>query len=133
MSEVIYVGIFVDEWAVNLLQSKTVQLAKEVQNVHCTLCFRPTHEQLEQFSYVQGQGVLLDVVGVGCDGHNSGVAVRVPKWVPNINDAQPHITVWLSEDGKAVDTGKLEFNSCERFVITGRVGFYTKGEVDYGI
>ena len=78
-----------------------------------------------------GKEVEVIIVGYGSDGLNSGFAVEIPKELNKFykNKSVAHITVSLGEvneiKGKAVDTGKLEFNKLDKILkIKGRIGYF---------
>ncbi len=83
-----------------------------------------------------GKEVEVIIVGYGSDGLNSGFAVEIPKELNKFykNKSVAHITVSLGEvneiKGKAVDTGKLEFNKLDKILkIKGRIGYFASGVV----
>ena len=77
----------------------------------------------------------LKIVGYESDGKNSGFRVELPDELKVYykNQNAPHITVSLGEvdgeKGKAVDTGKLNFEPIEElFKINGKLGYFIYGK-----
>ena len=124
----VYLGIFLDgSSADRLAREQRTSLDKLVNNMHCTFSFRPSDAEAEAFSRLVGKHVALSVTGYGADAENSGFLVDVPSDLQSFyhGSARPHITVSLSENGKAVNTGKLSFSSIDSFSVMGTCGIFS--------
>lgn len=132
---ILYEGIFFDEETIELIHSlDNNKLERVYGDLHCTFKFMPKADEI--FNDIVGKPFELLIVGYGNDGKNSGFQVALPdellRYYKNIDKKTkkivvPHITVSLSENGKAVDTGKLEFKRLSKPIkITGKFGFYLK-------
>ena len=102
---VIYYGIFLE--GKKLPEPK---LSRKMENPHVTMVFRPTEHQAIPED-VLGTRVQVVITHEGCDEKNHGYKVMVPLhiWKYYKNDATPHLTISISEDGKPVDTANLEW------------------------
>ena len=127
-----YQGIFFDESVrAELIKLQKKGLNENIINMHVTFNYGKIYKFPEN---IVGTEVEVIIVGYGSDGLNSGFAVEIPevlnKFYKNMSVA--HITVSLGEisgiKGKAVDTGKLEFNKLDETVkIRGRIGYFLSG------
>lgn len=142
MKRVSYQAIFLDEESIKkLLEMQGEKLPKKPKYMHCTFKFNPTDKEIEDFSKaLLGKKVNLKVIGYGSNGKNSGFEIALEpeqeavytnshtvneKGIPEIERTVPHITVSMSEDAKAVDTGFLNFKPIkEPFEISGKGGFF---------
>lgn len=142
MKFISYQGIFFEgDSAQKLLEFQKEKLPKVVANLHCTFKFKPTRKETQDFFEALGnREISLKVVGYASDGKNSGFEVELPKDLKNVylnrqkidldgeiieRVTPPHITVSMSEDGKAVNTGFLEFEKLENpFYISGKAGVF---------
>lgn len=132
---VLYEGIFFDEETIELIHSlDNNKLERIYEDLHCTFKFMPKSDEI--FNDIVGKSFELLIVGYGNDGKNSGFQVALPdkllKYYKNSDKKTkelviPHITVSLSENGKAVDTGKLKFEKLNKPIkIIGKFGFYLR-------
>ena len=142
MQDIYYQGIFFDKESIKkLIDMQGEKLPKEIKDMHCTFKFRPTAQEIEAFKAWLGKTVELKVVGYYSDGKNSGYQIELPpeleevytnchmvegeKGIPKVEKTTPHVTVSMSLDGKAVDTGMLPFERLkEPFYIYGNAGYF---------
>lgn len=115
--KVIYEAFFVQD---DLLST----LSKDIEYKHITTEFKPsiTHEHL------YGQQATFLVTGYGNNRINEGYKVKLISCESNElkelydNIDIPHITLSISEDGKAVNTQMLDFMPTNEFKITTKFG-----------
>ena len=115
--KVIYEAFFVQD---DLLST----LSKDIEYKHITTEFKPsiTHEHL------YGQQATFLVTGYGNNRINEGYRVKLISCESNelkeLYDTIdiPHITLSISEDGKAVNTQMLDFIPTNEFKITTKFG-----------
>lgn len=125
---VIYNALFVDtEERAKLLTIGSKHLSKIIAEPHVTLHFRPTAENT--YSNLWGGKATLQVVGYANDGKNEGVLVKVKAEDPLLqvlfdSVKTPHITISVSEDGKPVDTAKLDFQLCDPITLRATFGAF---------
>lgn len=124
-----YQGIFFDD----IVRKELIKLQKNglnenIINMHVTFNYGKLYKFHEN---IVGKEVEVIIVGYGSDGLNSGFAVEIPEELNEFykNRSVAHITVSLGEvngiKGKAVDTGKLEFNKLDKTLkIKGRIGYF---------
>ena len=142
MKIISYQAIFLDAESVEkLLELQSEKLPKNPKDMHCTFKFNPTNKEIKDFARtLLGRKVILKVIGYASNGKNSGFEVALEpeqqevytnshivyeKDIPKVEKTIPHITVSMSEDAKAVDTGFLKFKPLkETFKISGRGGFF---------
>lgn len=132
----IYTGVFFDRAELNDLFARHIgkaKLSNIVENPHVTFTSKPT----EVMSGLFGTHIRFDVIGYACDGVNQGLRVKISdhmQWgkgcLPLLSEyyrlKNPHITISVSEDGRPVDTGNLEFEPLsEPFEIVGDYGIFT--------
>jgi hypothetical protein len=139
---IVYMGVFLDDASIEKLieeENKREGHLPKAPNgrIHCTFGFRPTNEDVLQFVDALGkvEPLALKVKGYGCDFKNSGFSVELSDEQKSVfkNDKDPHITVSLSQDGKAKDTGDLPFEELsegEKFEVNGHVGIEVDVELD---
>lgn len=128
-----YIGVFVSFTELHraIRDIRTEPLACDIPSPHVTFAYRP--QEVDQALF--GIPVRIRVTGYGCDGHNEGLQVQLfpsdPVLQPLIDAIPvPHITISISEDGKAVNTRYLEFAPITPFELTGFSGGYTdQGQV----
>ncbi len=152
---IIYTGFFVDQEEL-LEHNKHETLDRVIKDPHVTIEFRPN--SLPLISGIvdnldpgePGSEAIIKAVGYANDGKNQGYLVDIQtentpvenyikqKTVTMENGesrpAQAHITVSVSEDGKPVDTEKLNFEPLpeeEQFELTGRLGIFSKDGIIY--
>ena len=124
-----YQGIFFDDSVkAELIKLQKKGLNENIINMHVTFNYGKLYKFPED---IIGKEVEVIIVGYGSDGLNSGFAVEIPKELNKFykNKSVAHITVSLGEvngiKGKAVDTGKLEFNKLDKILkIKGRIGYF---------
>lgn len=125
---VIYNALFVDnEERKKLLTIGSKHLSKIIAEPHVTLHFRPTAENT--YSNLWGGKATLKVVGYANDGKNEGVLVKVKAEDPLLqvlfdSVKTPHITISVSDDGKPVDTAKLDFQLCDPITVKATFGAF---------
>ena len=142
MKFISYQGIFFEgNSSQKLLEFQKDKLPKVVANLHCTFKFKPTRKETQDFFGALGnKDISLKVIGYASDGKNSGFEVELTDELKDVylnrqkiniggeireRVTPPHITVSMSEDGKAVNTGFLEFEKLENpFYISGRAGIF---------
>ena len=142
MKKVIYQAIFLDENSIKkLINLQKDKLPNVPNDMHCTFKFMPSEKEIEDFARMfLGKPVTLRVVGYCSDGKNSGFEVALEpeqesvytnahtvkqNGISKVERTTPHITVSMSAEAKAVDTGFLDFKPLdEPFDISGKAGFY---------
>ena len=108
-------------------------LEKDIQNKHITTEFRPkqTHQDL------YGKTATFKVIGYGNDDKNEGFKVEMVSCEDVAlkelfdNIPLPHITLSVSNDGKPVNTAKLDFQPVNGQIVTGKFGGFDNGTVVY--
>ena len=123
----LYIGCFFD---FDRLQSAVApisarRLSRPVKTPHVTFVYRPRQVDPALF----GQEVTVQVTGYGNDGRNEGLQVKVLSQDPVLRRLAdqipvPHITLSVSQEGRAVDTAGLAFLPVTPFQLTGRFGGY---------
>ena len=144
MEKISYQAIFLDQESVKrVLEMQGEKLVKMPKYMHCTFKYNPSDEEIKKFTrLLLGKKVTLKVVGYCSDGKNSGFEVTLgpeleevytnshtvkENGISRIRRTTPHITVSMSEDAKAVDTGLLDFKPIkEPFEVSGIGGFFIK-------
>ena len=130
----IYEGLFFDgEEANKINELEPIHLSKQKDLFHTTFKFKPSIEEI--FDEIVGKEFEVIITGYGCDGKNSGFRIELPDELiayytnkdKDNNLVIPHITVSLSDDGKAKDTSKLQFKDLQKpFKIKGRFGYWIR-------
>ena len=131
----IYTGVFFDfeefRRKINYYITQR-RLDKVIENPHVTFTFKPSSVNARMF----GRSAVFRVIGYAEDGENQGIEVEWARLSREFLDEyntieNPHITISISNNGKAVNTGKLKFEKInEPFIIEGKYGAFTdKGEV----
>ena len=125
MKKMKYIGCFLnkDELAERAALQRAEGLAKQIEHPHVTFFYHPETVPAAQF----GKAVMLRVVGYGCDGENEAFSVifeDLPKGLAELASAieRPHITLSVSETGKAVNSRDLTFRPITPFLLTGVFG-----------
>ncbi|MNB72127.1 hypothetical protein D3C81_519810 [compost metagenome] len=123
----IYTGIFFNEKTYNEMkkQSSTKVLNKRIENPHVTLEFKPKNLLPSE---LVGQEIDVFIVGEGNDGMNHGYEVVIPETLREYyhGSEKVHVTMSIDQNGKPVNTGSIEFKKRNSFVVTGRIGYFTK-------
>ena len=144
MKKIIYAAVFYDA---DELRRHAERIAAgtdgmdPVPDPHTTLAFRPDASVVEVLRRHLGTEVRAVFTGWGCDGLNAGFLAEL-SWPdgtgPTVSEAYrvqsgvPHCTYKLSPGARAKDTAGLAFeplDRSDRFILTGRLGFYTPGGV----
>lgn len=137
MKNIVYFGAFLTPRSATLLKLLAKQygkpLARDVANKHITFAFRP---QEIPSCMVWGTKLKIAVYGYANNGKNEGFIVSLKPEIdlhPEIrkyvwdNVACPHITMSLSADALAKDTGRLEFSfldGAEFPIVEARLGYF---------
>ena len=143
MARVNYMGVFFDaEVMQELIERQGEKLPKLVKNMHCTFRYAPSNGEIKNFMEIVGQEFEIKVVGYCSDGKNSGYEIEIgpelnkyynnthtidKDGIPTVEPTSMHITVSMSEDGKAVDTGMLPFERLpedKQFAVKGKAGVF---------
>ena len=129
--KVLYAGLFVDP---NELYRKVQPtLEKPIEIPHITTAFKPDLSQLHLDQL--GNDAKITAIGYGNDGKNEGLLVKIEADDPELQATcdtleTPHITLSVSDEGRAKDTAFLDFSPLEHpFEITGRYGLFGQGIV----
>lgn len=118
----IYVGCFVNKQELNVL-TKNIRknpLPQAIENPHITFQYKPSTVDEGLF----GAKIQVKVTGYCNNGTNEGLLVELFSHNKEISDMinrikTPHITLSLSDNGKAVDTRLLKFSPITPFFIEG--------------
>jgi hypothetical protein len=99
-------------------------LSRAINKPHVTFCFEKG-DTLELPEELSDMTASVTVIGYGNDGENEGYLVKLND--PNLlrfykGAKQMHITISLSNTGKAVSTASLLFKSIPQFTLTGKFG-----------
>lgn len=128
---------FTGEETQKLIRLEPIKLVKRPRSFHCTFGFKPSIEDIIKFNEIVGETGNVIVEGYGQDKDNTGYRIIIPqeyiKYFRNFDKNGilkiPHITMSLSQKGRAVNTCNLNFESlAEPFTTTGRFGFYINGQ-----
>ena len=123
-----YQGIFfTKEVEEELVSLQGEQLENITKDKHVTFKFGDTEKYSDELI---GVDIPVKLVGYACDGKNSGFQVLLPKELEAYykNKNRPHVTVSLSNEGKAIDTGLLAFEPIDEIEIVGRLGYFIYGK-----
>lgn len=121
-----YAGIFLD-----LSQNPNIKnisrhiLANRIVHQHITLIYKP--ESSQPFLDLVGEMAIVKVVGYAASEENEGLQVEILSDNRQIREmvtkiSVPHITLSISEDGKAKNTCNLPFEPILPFYVYGRFG-----------
>lgn len=127
-----YCGIFVD--SEELYQKMPGTLDKVIEHPHVTIKYRPEEQELH--GHLIGQNVEIEAIGYGKDEENEGLLVRLKADNDELQKLcdqipVPHITLSISENGKAVNTSNLQFAELqEPFLINGSYGAFIATDED---
>ncbi|MDF2534202.1 MAG: hypothetical protein K0R18_359 [Bacillales bacterium] len=127
----VYTGVFFDERTYNELKAIAPTLDRTIEFPHITLEFKPKELLPDD---IIGEYVEVMVFGEGNDDINQGFQVEFHSELMKYykNPSTPHITTSLHPiEGKAVNTGKLQFKEIPLMIIQGRVGYFTGTGVRY--
>lgn len=94
-------------------------LEKDIENKHVTYAFRKPCPQS-----LVGQMYNVMATGYGNDGVNEGYRVELPVTAFYEGADIPHITLSISANGHAKDTGSLVFDDIEPFTIPCIFGYF---------
>lgn len=126
--EIIYTAWFVswDELQDAIKDFAPCRLEKTIEFPHVTLAFRPRMVDTALF----GTSAKISITGYGNNGKNEGVSVTVEPegtalTAPLQALKQPHITLSVSAEGKAVNTVDLDFHPVPQRTICGTFGAFT--------
>lgn len=105
---------------------------KRIRHPHMTVIYHP---DVIPYDLI-GEKINISVYGYASDENNEGVGVHCSCSNPVLSDMlgkirNPHITLSLSENGRAVHTGNLEFLPCEPTVLTAVFGFFADNGIVY--
>lgn len=129
----IYTGVFFDSAELvskfacfaSFIEEET--LSNVIENPHVTFTYKPKDVRKD----LLGKPVRFRVIGYACDGKNQGLQVEVLSIHSSLLSEYgtikvPHITISVSEDGRPVDTGKLDFKPISvPFEVVGTYGVFT--------
>jgi hypothetical protein len=123
----IYTALFINEE-----DRRTSRLDKTIEFQHITHQFRPKTVDERLF----GQQATLKVVGYGINEENEGYLVEIVEASEELREAfasveVPHITIGISNSGKAVNTRYLEFEEIEPFEIVATYGGFCGDHVKF--
>lgn len=110
-----------------------VELERPILNPHVTLVYKPKIIDTTLF----GEKILVNVNGYGYNQYNEGLRVSMFAQNPALQELIskieiPHITLSVSNGGKAVNTRSLDFSPIVSFDIIGLFGGYTyDGQIVY--
>lgn len=93
---------------------------------HCTFCYLPDKQYLRVFPI--GESATANVLARGYNKDNEGLLIDLDEKAMQYyaNDKKPHITLGISENGKARNTGLLQFDMLEKQTeLKGIFGVYT--------
>lgn len=129
----IYTGVFFDLSELSNKFAKFASFIEEeilsniIKNPHVTFTYKPKDVRKD----LLGKPVRFRVIGYACDGKNQGLQVEVLSIHSSLLSEYgtikvPHITISVSEDGRPVDTGKLDFKPISvPFEVVGTYGAFT--------
>lgn len=130
MIEYEYIGCFFDYAELfDLIKDIRVNpLKNEKQKPHVTFKYKPDTINTDLF----GEEISVNIIGYGNDGENEGLLVTLTSESKELTEMiqqipVPHITLAVSDNGKAVNTRYLDFTAIEPRKISG---FYN-GHIDY--
>ena len=107
-------------------------LSRDIEDKHVTFEFKHQDYPAKFPKELLGRYAKVMIIGYGNDGVNEAVKVVISEDVSGyyFNDAVPHITMSVSDEGEPKDSGKLEFDLSipdkmeELPTITGRFGYF---------
>lgn len=122
-----YEGLFFDNATEDYIHSLEENKLECVNDkIHCTFKYKPTNEEI--FNDIVGHKFVIELIGYGNDGKNSGFSVKLPNKLKKYylaKDVIPHITASISNNAKAINTRYLKFKKFEKpYKITGTFGYW---------
>lgn len=124
-----YIGAFLNRE--DLYETQQIKGRKHLDRLieapHVTFQYLPEEVNENLF----GESVRLKVTGYGKDEENEGLRVEIITENPEIQEMAksiplPHVTLSISNTGKAVNTRFLEFADVEPFFLEATFGGYEK-------
>lgn len=105
------------------------RLSRIIEHPHVTFHYKPDHADETLF----GKKVDITAIAYGNDGVNEGLKVTLSSDDPKLQALAeqievPHITVSISETGKAVNTRDLDFVPITPIKLTGTFGGCTESK-----
>ena len=131
---VIYTAFFLTEESVRKLEN-FVGHKILVPRPHITVRFRPNPDEL--YPELVGKTAKFRIKGIGRSEENEGVLVTLSSIPGETENAsilekvqRPHVTTWVSADGKAVNTAFLNFVDVEDILeIEGNFGWFKSEKI----
>ena len=130
---VIYTAFFLTDESVRKLEN-FVGHKILVPRPHITVRFRPNPDEL--YPELVGKTAKFRINGIGKSEENEGVLVTLSsipdEKVSSILEKvqRPHVTTWVSADGKAVNTAFLNFVDVEGILeIEGKFGWFKSSQI----
>ena len=123
-----YIGVFIpNEEIYEKVTEIGERLSKLIKYPHVTFKYKPDAVNESLF----GEEIEIKIIGYGNDGINEGLKVELYTTNHNLQSMideieVPHITLSISDDGKAVNTRFLCFKDIEPFTIIGKFSGYMK-------
>jgi hypothetical protein len=115
-----YIGIFIGEESRKDLLSKFPPKFAKVSADHVTLVYKPSEAEINSFNI--GESATIPVLGYAEDEKGQAILVSVQ----NAKNKNPHITISVREDTKAVYSNELleksNIEKIENFNLAGRIG-----------
>ena len=129
MSNQLYNGIFFDKDIVQKLvcDLNLPTLEKPIESPHVTFNFKK-----EDFpDTIIGASAEVKIIGLGHNDENVGLLVDIPESLKELYNGNPniHITTSISNTGKAINTGYLDFmmlSDSEQITLEGKLGYMDK-------
>ena len=125
MNDFCYIGCFFDPAEIkrNAWNQERGRLHRVVRHPHVTFSYRPDEVPFDLF----GSEVAVRVIGYGKNDENEAFLVELlemPEGLLPLAETirVPHITISVSERGKAVNSNKLKFPPVQPFIIKGIFG-----------
>lgn len=124
---VIYTAFFLTDESVRKLEN-FVGHKILVPRPHITVRFRPNSDEL--YPELVGKNCKFRITGIGKSEENEGVLVTLIPETENVSIIlekvqRPHVTTWVSVDGKAVNTAFLNFVDVEdNLEVEGKFGWF---------
>ena len=126
-----YIGCFFDPGTLgkNLETIARTPLSQTILAPHVTFRYAPSVVPWDML----GREVTVVVTGYGNDGSNEALKVAFLELPPGLEALAdeievPHITLSISDEGKAVNSRSLNYHPTARFCLTGVFGAMDQGE-----